>query len=759
MKSGRVFVLFFLTLLPAGKTWSLSLVRGPYLQMGTPSSMVLRWRTDVSSTSKVSFGRSEVNLEENEGDSSLVLDHRVKVKGLEPGTRYFYAVGSPDVRLAGGDKTHFFSTHPGPENSRPTRIWVLGDAGTQTCGQLQVKDAYARQNSADPADLILLLGDNAYNGGLDSEYQKAFFQTYQTFLKNTELWPVLGNHELESGLPRAPYFDIFSIPSQGQSGGVASGSETYFSFDYGNIHFIALDGNGSESPRSANGPMAQWLKKDLAADQKEWTVAYWHQPPYSKGFHDSDIEDSQFEMRQNIVPILEQGGVDLVLNGHSHAYERSYLLDGHYGDSHSLKSSMILDHGDGREDGKGAYHKPAGRQPHQGAVYVVAGSAGSIDGGDLDHPAHFVSLNRLGSVVLEVNGNRLDEEFLDYRGAIEDHFTLVKGNPTTAGPAWNGKVESPGARKGVRLVARDKALPQGGLLSSVASATEKAFPKSLAISLVNADGRPAEAWLKFQSRGKAIKPKDGLLTFRVWVPEGEVISGLEPYLQDNRHNWIGEGIHKPVAGAWNELELMVPCEAVLPLEEIGCHFFSQASGTARAYLDGVGGLGKMGTLRASAEGSATSGTLFDFEDGSTQGWSGSGGYIPSVSVSREKSFAGKRSLAVELNEVKEAETSAHIATVSGIFSPRASSQVDFHLWIPEHSPVKGIAPYFETKQQAWTGQEQDGLKPGAWNTLSMTLPANLKPEQFPLAEIGCWFFLKPGPACRVYLDDVELSRP
>ena len=56
-------------------------------------------------------------------------------------------------------------------------------------------------------------------------------------------------------------------------------------------------------------------------------IAYWHQPPYTKGTHDSDTEIMCIEMRQNIMPILEQYGVDLVLNGHSHGYERSYLID------------------------------------------------------------------------------------------------------------------------------------------------------------------------------------------------------------------------------------------------------------------------------------------------------------------------------------------------------------------------------------------------------------------------------------------------
>ena len=83
------------------------------------------------------------------------------------------------------------------------------------------------------------------------------------------------------------------------------------------------------------------------------------------------------EMRANAVQLLEAHGVDLVLSGHSHIYERSYLLDGHYGTSNTLIPSMLKDAGSGRPDGTGAYLNPdTGPAARQGAVYVVAGNAG-----------------------------------------------------------------------------------------------------------------------------------------------------------------------------------------------------------------------------------------------------------------------------------------------------------------------------------------------------------------------------------------------
>ena len=200
---------------------------------------------------------------------------------------------------------------------------------------------------------------------------------------------------------------------------------------------IGLDSETSE--RTAGGAMLTWLEQDLAANTADWLIAFWHEPPYSKGSHDSDnytgYDGRLVEMRENAVPILESYGVDLVLCGHSHVYERTCLLHGHYGASGSLAPAMILDNGSGRVEESGAYLKAAtGSAANQGAVYVVAGSSGWVTPSPLNHPAMFADprwggrrgLNELGSMVIDVDGNRLDAQFLRETGVIEDHFTIIK---------------------------------------------------------------------------------------------------------------------------------------------------------------------------------------------------------------------------------------------------------------------------------------------------------------------------------------------
>ncbi|HKU77455.1 MAG TPA: fibronectin type III domain-containing protein [Pyrinomonadaceae bacterium] len=420
-----------------GSDGSASVTRGPYLQIGTPNSTIVRWRTNVATNSRVSVGTTHGSLTTNTDDASLTTEHEVIVSNLSPATKYFYSVGSTTQTLAGNDANHYFVTAPVAGSTAQTRIWVLGDSGTANASAQAVRNAYLNFTGATHTNLWLMLGDNAYENGTDSEYQAAVFDMYPTTLRQSVLWPALGNHDTaQSSNPPAslPYFAMFTLPTAAQAGGIASGTEKYYSFDYANIHFICLDSMTSD--RSANGPMATWLRADLSSTTRQWTIAFWHHPPYSKGSHDSDTDPILAQMRQNILPILEDAGVDLVLAGHSHSYERSYLIDGHYGTSSTFTAAMKKDGGSGRIDGSGAYNKPTlGAGTHEGAVYAVAGSSGQISGGTLNHPAMFISLNNLGSMVLDVNGNTLDAKFLRENGAIADYFRIVKGAVAPVIPA------------------------------------------------------------------------------------------------------------------------------------------------------------------------------------------------------------------------------------------------------------------------------------------------------------------------------------
>jgi len=401
------------------------ITRGPYLQLGTPNSVVIRWRTDAASNSRVQLGGRPEALTMTFDDPLVTTEHEISLAGLTPDTQYFYAVGSTNATLAGGNTNFYFITSPPNGTPAPTRIWVLGDAGTRTASQRAVRDAFYNANAGRHTDLWLMLGDNAYESGTDAEFQGAVFDMYPQTLRTSVLWPTLGNHDTGSStsfVDTYPYFRMFTLPKNGEAGGVASGTEHYYSFDFGNVHFICLDSQTAN--RATNGPMATWAAADIAATTAEWIIAFWHHPPYSKGSHDSDVETQSLQMRRNFLPILEAGGVDLVLSGHSHSYERSFLIDGHYGTSGTLTSAMIKDGGSGRDPNP--YTKPEGNGGRQGTVYTVAGASGKLSGGPLNHPAMSLSINVLGSLVIDVMTNRMDVSYLDSVGAVRDTFAIQK---------------------------------------------------------------------------------------------------------------------------------------------------------------------------------------------------------------------------------------------------------------------------------------------------------------------------------------------
>src|SRR6187397_850017 len=108
-------------------SWA-AVTRGPYLQLGTPTSIVVRWRTDVASDSRVQYGPAPGSLTSAANHSTVTTEHEVTVTGLSPETQYYYSVGSTTTVMAGNDANHFFVTFPPTGTAAPTRIWVLGDS-------------------------------------------------------------------------------------------------------------------------------------------------------------------------------------------------------------------------------------------------------------------------------------------------------------------------------------------------------------------------------------------------------------------------------------------------------------------------------------------------------------------------------------------------------------------------------------------------------------------------------------------------------
>lgn len=400
------------------------IVRGPYLQMSLPNSIMVRWRTDVATDSRVFYSQDPANQNLTVTNSTATTEHTITITGLDSNTRYYYKVGTTTGPLSAR-----FNFHSAPDDghANAVRIWVLGNTFGKARNTKATRDAYLKYTGKAYTHLMLLLGDIPKDS-TDPSYQSKLFNVFGSVMANTSSLAALGDNETDgSASPPAtlPYYSIFNLPSQGQGGGLASGNERYYSYDYGTIHFVALDSEADD--RSPSGPMMTWLDDDLAQNKVPWIIAYWHHSPYSKGNHNSDNEIQMIEMRENANHILENHGVDLVLGAHSKSYERTFLIDGFYGMSNTFSQSMEMDPGDGRVDGDGPYLKPQDLG-HAGTVYIVDGTASGGARAKLNHPAMFKSTRTTGSVIIDENCAQMDVKMLSKKGNIVDYFTIRKKN-------------------------------------------------------------------------------------------------------------------------------------------------------------------------------------------------------------------------------------------------------------------------------------------------------------------------------------------
>jgi hypothetical protein len=463
------------------------LSRGPLVQVSSETAMTIRWTTGTATTSRVKYGTSENSLTTTVSDNTSVTEHVIRITGLTADTKYYYAVGSA-TSIVRGSYRNYFVTAPTASTTRKIRIGVFGDPGKGDANQKGSRDAYIRlKNNYAASEVAIMLGDNAYNSGTQGEHQTGFFDIYSNnILDNHILLPVPGNHEYanDASTPTSsnlrytrniPYYSVFTLPTAAESGGVASGTEQYYSVDYGNIHFIMLDTYGytpdpldptnfTKHTRifddTLNGPQAKWLKQDLAANANthKWTIVCMHHPPYTNGTHQTNNTGGEADLllvRQRLTPIFERFGVDLVIAGHSHVYERSFLVKDHTGtlstpfNTAAAGAGTKISSSSGRYDGSVAsgvattdtsvatsscpYFTIDSVYKH-GTIYVVAGSAGQIGSGTGATYPVFYTRNQaasaggeVGSMMLEIQDNRLDGKFVGNSGTIRDRFTIMKG--------------------------------------------------------------------------------------------------------------------------------------------------------------------------------------------------------------------------------------------------------------------------------------------------------------------------------------------
>ncbi|MEP7164495.1 MAG: metallophosphoesterase [Ferruginibacter sp.] len=454
------------------------LTRGPYLQSGKQDSITIRWRTDIASDSRVTWGTAFGTYPNTLDLPALTTEHIVRIGGLTADIKYWYTIGSTTLILQ-ATNTNYFLTLPRYNSTRKLRFLALGDCGTSSAVQTAVKNTFINYIGATDIDAMLTFGDNAYSTGLDAEFQTGFFDMYKNdFLKYYKLYTAPGNHDYgnttaNTGSRTMPYHLNFSNPRGGELGGVASGVSNYYSYDIADVHFISLDSYGKDDANTTSmydtlGAQATWLKADLTANTKKWVIAYFHHPPYTKTSHTSDTELDLVAVREKFVRILERFGVDLILCGHAHGYERSYLLKNFYrtyanpfmdSSFKFIYHTALGTNQNAKYDGTAnscSYNYNSGKYNH-GSVYIVAGSSGQVGGSQTGYPQdcmYYSNITNGGCLYFEIDSNRLDMKFISYTTAptpvIRDQFTIfkdvnkvqniniVKNTPLVLTASWRG---------------------------------------------------------------------------------------------------------------------------------------------------------------------------------------------------------------------------------------------------------------------------------------------------------------------------------
>jgi hypothetical protein len=356
-----------------------TLTRGPSIWSTTHHSFLVAFQSSQAAVGSVEWGTTAQLGRFKIGSSGT--DHVLRIDLLDPDRFYYYRVTLDGRPVTPVHRTRTFAGAQDADLS----FSVCGDSGTGGPEQYRVADLLGRWTF----HLGLVPGDVVYDHGERENFDPHFFQPYRDVLARRPLFPALGNHEIETE-GGAPYFEAFHLPTAN------SGTERWYSFDAGAVHFVGLDSTDPTSPAQL-----AWLRADLIAARQrnaQWIFAQFHHPPYTSGL----LNGCELGVRTAFCPLLEEFEVDAVFTGHEHNYERTYPIRQYWPNK-------------------------------RGVVYYVVGTGG--------YPALYefgvrqtysaYSTLRHGFLKVEVRGNLLRSEFVDASpgnfGATLDRYELRRG--------------------------------------------------------------------------------------------------------------------------------------------------------------------------------------------------------------------------------------------------------------------------------------------------------------------------------------------
>jgi hypothetical protein len=342
----------------------------PYLQYATPTSIIIKWETINPTEGKVTYSE-DISFNNEAIESTPVKIHEIKLDGLKPGTRYNYKVSYDNTTLESAS----FTTAPVP-GTQNWRMVAYGDNRTYPETHKRIVSQILKLNPS----MIIHSGDLVARGNDYAQWKQQYFDPMKGLSENITVFPSLGNHEMNSPF----YYEYMSLPDEND--------ESYYSFDYGNAHFIALNSNEREAPFEIDSEQTKWLIKDLKENaDAEWKIVFFHHPLF-RCHPTRGIEPQRWVWQQ----VFEDYGVDLVVNGHDHYYQRTYGIGSYQG------------------------------QPSRGIYHLISGGGGAPNYPIVPkvHAANRRSVHHI--TVMDFLGDRLIGRAIDDEGNIFDAFVYDK---------------------------------------------------------------------------------------------------------------------------------------------------------------------------------------------------------------------------------------------------------------------------------------------------------------------------------------------
>jgi predicted phosphodiesterase len=291
---------------------------GPYLQDVTGESINIMWVTNGSETSKVEFKNDTFTKNISNNNHQCIATpgtacfHRVNLTGLKPDSSYKYRVHFNDSLELWTD---YFTFHTAPDTNSSFRIAVYGDT------RLDFSDSTDASKHSDVVkqilyhnpEIVIHVGDFALNGKCYGEWVPQFFSPVEPLLHNFSFFTAIGNHEVKNmACPESKIllYDYF-FPEK-----------KWYAFTYGDARFIGLQVENEQYNINKNIAQLEWLNKELNSSEylaSKWRFVFLHSSIYT-----NDINHTHnLKVINQLVPLFQTNGVDMVFSGHSHTYERS----------------------------------------------------------------------------------------------------------------------------------------------------------------------------------------------------------------------------------------------------------------------------------------------------------------------------------------------------------------------------------------------------------------------------------------------------